>query len=200
MGELLKYYEMDINPSSKKWKGCININTDLFDKLGHEVNNIDLSEKQSRIRKKLFYKILTDGAITPVTSIGSRFLAFDCQLSGIKKLKCPEIQYLSISNDEKKHEYLLMHIFTHIDCVDWERSEIDRWPIGYVHNEWDNKRGRWFIDPVLIKDKIPDNLDAFRLLEWGGAFNIVITNRYKNKILSLDFDHSFLDFRELKVL
>lgn len=48
----------------------------------------------------------------------------------------------------------------------------------------------------MIK-KIPNKLIAFRLKGWGDAFNIVISEELKRKILLLEFDHSFLEFHEL---
>ena len=59
--------------------------------------------------------------------------------------------------------------------------------------------GDFFIEPVVYKDKIPENLDAFRLYEWGGAFNIIISEAFKDKLLSVEFDSSLLDFKPLSL-
>lgn len=58
----------------------------------------------------------------------------------------------------------------------------------------------FFFDPVLIAKKIPETAEVFRLVGWGGAFNIVICEAYKEKLLELDFDHSFLEFHPMTLM
>lgn len=98
------------------------------------------------------------------------------------------------------NRYLLLNNYKSIDCVDWDLSEVDCWPENTKVADWQNKRGRFFIKPVLRGNKIPPKTQVFRLKEWGGAFNIVISEDYKEKIMKLDFDHSFLTFESLKTI
>ena len=105
-----------------------------------------------------------------------------------------------IESKKANNKYLLLNNDKSIDCVDWDLSEIERWPEGTKIADWQNKRGRFFIKPVLRGNKIPPKTQVFRLQEWGGAFNIVISEDYKEKIMNLDFDHSFLTFECLKTI
>ena len=79
-------------------------------------------------------------------------------------------------------------------------SEIDPWPKNIDPAKWKNKRARFFIKPVFKKDHIPPQTKVFRLQEWGGAFNIVISDDYKDQIMRLNFDHTFLTFEALTVI
>lgn len=195
----MKYFKINPNVSSKKWDGYLNPQTKLFE--GTEsVSTISLSESDHRITKTLSYKPLTDGPIPPVNTIGSQFIAFDSSINGISSIDGKGTQLVPIKNTTIQHTYLLMHVYNHIDCIDWSLSEFDSWPKNYSPEEWENKRARFFINPVIFSKKIPKELDSFRLKEWGDAFNIVITDRLMKKILSLDFDHSFLEFHELTVI
>lgn len=196
----MKYYRVNINSSNKKWKGSINIDPTLFDETKKELDLIDFLEKTGEVTGVFSYEILRDGLITPITSLGSGFIAFDSNIPKLENLKSSDIQYIPICNNQKNQIYLLMHILNHIDCVDWDRSEIERWPLDYTPEIWESKRGRFFINPVLIREKIPKDIDAFRLREWDGAFNIVISSKYMKKIRSLNFDQSFLIFHELTLV
>ncbi|NWB94219.1 hypothetical protein [Pseudomonas agarici] len=195
----MKYFKLNPNVSSKKWKGYLNPQAKIFDDTG-AISLTSLFDSKSRITKDLFYKPLTNGAFPPVNTIGSQFITFDQDIENISCLDNSGVQLLPIRNTETQHSYLLMHIYTHIDCIEWNLSKIDPWPANYIPEEWESKRARFFIDPVIISEKIPLNLSAFRLSGWEDAFNIVITDKMRNKILSLDFDHSFLEFHELTVI
>ncbi|MBD8270950.1 hypothetical protein [Pseudomonas fluorescens] len=195
----MKYFKVNPNVSSKKWAGYLNPQTKLFD--GAEpVSAVSLSDSDKKITKALSYKTLTDGPIPPVNTIGSQFIAFDSNIKNITSIDGEGIQLVPIKNSTTQHTYFLMHVHNHIDCIDWSLSEFDPWPENYSPEEWESKRARFFITPVIYLKKIPEELNSFRLKEWRDAFNIVVTEKLKNKILSLDFDHSFLEFHELKVI
>lgn len=195
----MKYFKMNPNVSSEKWVGYLNPQTKLFN--GNEiVSAILLSESSDKITGILFYKSLINGVVPPINTIGSQFITFDSNIKGIGSLDGAGTQLVPIKNIEIQHTYFLMHAYNHIDCIDWNLSKYDLWPENYSPEEWENKRARLFITPVIFAKKIPKELDSFRLKEWGDAFNIVITERLKNKILSLDFDHSFLEFHEIEVI
>ncbi|QIA03427.1 hypothetical protein [Pseudomonas fluorescens] len=194
----MKYFKINPNVSSKKWAGYLNPHTKLFEGT-KPISSISLSDSDQKITKALSYKPLTDGPIPPINTIGSQFIAFDSNIKGITSIDGDGTQLVSINNSTIQHTYLLMHVYNHIDCVNWNLSEFDPWPENYAPEEWESKRARFFITPVIYLDKIPKELNSFRLKDWSDAFNIVVTEKLKNKILSLDFDHSFLEFHELKL-
>lgn len=196
------YYKLGIESSSKKWEEYENISPYL------EINDIELSAKKLlknpdyfRVEKNLKYEKLKDGKIPPVSSLGSSFILFSALIKNISTLDNEKkgANLISIKNRKSENEYLILNVVNSVDCVDWDLSEIDRWPQNSEIDEWNNKRGRFFIKPVLIKSKIPSNLEIFSLSEWGGAFNIVISQDYKDKIEKLNFDSSFLGFNPLEL-
>lgn len=195
----MKYFKINPNISSKKWTGYLNPQTKLFEGT-NPISTISLSDSDKKITKTLSYRPLTDGPTPPINTIGSQFIAFDSSIKGITNIDGDGTQLVPINNSTTQHTYLLMHVYNHIDCVDWKLSELDPWPENYSPEEWESKRARFFITPVICLDKIPKELNSFRLKEWRDAFNIVITEKQKNRILSLDFDHSFLELHELKVI
>ena len=196
----MNYYKLDPNPASKKWKGYENPNSYLWDN-GKELSlNFLCGLNKKWDFETLEYRNLTDGKIPPVHFIGATFIVFNANIPNVKSITLQGVQLVPIVNNNSFHKYYLMNLYKQVDCVDWERSEVDKWANEQEIKEWHNKRGRFFINSVLIKSKIPEDLDAFKLQEWGSAFNIVISERLKEKMFELDFDKSFLEFKLLKVL
>ncbi len=198
------YYKLGIEPSSKKWEGYENPSSSLWLN-NEEISSIKLFKNPYLIKenKNFEYRNLKDGKIPPINSIGSKFIVFNSLIADIHSLIDDDngASLITIKNQKVGNEYLLLNPnYNSIDCVDWELSEIDHWPQGAKVEEWQNKRGRFFINPVLIENKIPLKLKAFKLDEWDDAFNIIISEEFKNQIMSLDFDHSFLTFDLLKLV
>ena len=194
------FYKLGINPSSKKWAKYENISSSLWvDNI--EITSTKLFKETDLLRngKHIEYTTLRDGKIPPINSIGADFIVFDALISDILSLN-EENNMVVIESKKANNKYLLLNNDKSIDCVDWDLSEIERWPEGTKIADWQNKRGRFFIKPVLKENKIPPKTQVFRLQEWGGAFNIVISEDYKEKIMNLDFDHSFLTFECLKTI
>jgi hypothetical protein len=194
----MKYFKLNPNVNSKKWRGCIIPRDELIDDGGNVIPVDFLSLIKIPTNKKLFFKKLRDGYFSPISTIGAKYLLFDSKINKINNISGNGVKLIPISDSEKPEKtYLIMYPFECVDCVNWDLSEIDLWPSGYVPKEWESKRGRFFLKPAIHVNKIPKHLDAFCLNEWDGAFNIIISEKLKNKILSLDFDHSFLEFYEL---
>ena len=194
------FYKLGIAPSSKKWAKYENISSSLWiDNI--EIKSTKLFKEADLLRngKHIEYTTLRDGKIPPINSIGADFIVFDALISDILSLN-EENNMVVIESKKANNKYLLLNNDKSIDCVDWDLSEIERWPEGTKIADWQNKRGRFFIKPVLKENKIPPKTQVFRLQEWGGAFNIVISEDYKEKIMNLDFDHSFLTFECLKTI
>lgn len=194
------FYKLGIAPSSKKWAKYENISSSLWiDNI--EITSTKLFKETDLLRsgKHIEYTTLRDGKIPPINSIGADFIVFDALISDILSLN-EEDNMVVIESKKANNKYLLLNNDKSIDCVDWDLSEIERWPEGTKIADWQNKRGRFFIKPLLRGNKIPPKTQVFRLQEWGGAFNIVISEDYKEKIMNLDFDHSFLTFECLKTI
>lgn len=194
------FYKLGINSSSKKWAKYENISSSLWiDNI--EITSTKLFKEADLLRngKHLEYTTLRDGKIPPINSIGADFIVFDASIPDVLSLNEKD-NMVVIESKKANNRYLLLNNYKSIDCVDWDLSEVDRWPENTKVADWQNKRGRFFIKPVLRGNKIPPKMQVFRLKEWGGAFNIVISEDYKEKIMKLDFDHSFLTFECLKTI
>ena len=194
------FYMLGINSSSKKWAKYENISSSLWiDNI--EITSTKLFKEADLLRngKHLEYTTLRDGKIPPINSIGADFIVFDASIPDVLSLNEKD-NMVVIESKKANNRYLLLNNYKSIDCVDWDLSEVDRWPENTKVADWQNKRGRFFIKPVLRGNKIPPKMQVFRLKEWGGAFNIVISEDYKEKIMKLDFDHSFLTFECLKTI
>lgn len=198
------YYKLGIEPSSKKWEGYENLSA-----LSLWIDNMEMScgklfKNPSLLKEaeNIEYTTLREGNIPDVNSIGADFIVFNSLITDVHLLSDEDsgANLITVKNRETNNKYFLLNNYISIDCVDWELSEIDRWPEDKKIASWQNKRGRFFIRPVLIKNKIPPKLKVFRLEEWGSAFNIVISEDYKNQIMNLDFDHSFLKFTLLELV
>ncbi|GAB6961518.1 hypothetical protein [Prevotella fusca] len=194
------YYKLGINPSSKKWAKYENLSSSLW------IDNIEITSTKLFNEPDLFkkgkhieYMTLREGRIPPINSIGADFIVFDASIVDVLSLNV-EDNMVAIESKKSDNKYLLLNNDKSIDCVDWDLSEVDCWSEDAKVAEWQNKRGRFFIKPVLRGNKIPAETQVFQLQEWGGAFNIVISEDYKDRIINLDFDHSFLIFEPLKLV
>lgn len=197
------YYKLGVEPRSKKWEEYENPSSWLW------VDNVEMStvklyknHKLLEAANNIVYTNLRNGKIPPVNSIGSKFILLSNLIADVNLLSDEEngVSLITIKNDKTSNEYFLLNNFISIDCVEWGLSEIDHWAEGDKIEDWENKRGRFFIRPVLLKNKIPSKLKVFRLEEWGDAFNIIISKDFKNQIMNLDFDHSFLTFESLELV
>lgn len=194
----MNYYKLGINSESNKWKGYMNASSFVLDEHGNELSDVKLASFHGGFDGELYFSLLSEGKVPPVISIGSRLLAFNSNVFKGDGFGVSGANLVRLSGGDGC-DFLLLHVCNYIDCVDWGASKYDSWPSGYVPEEWENMRGRFFIEPVLRGNMIPSDLDVFRLLEWGGAFNIIISERFKAELLSFDFDSSFLDFKKLVV-
>ena len=196
----MSYYQLRPNPASNKWRGYENPDIYLWDK-GEELTLTSLYKRNSRWSfESLEYRTIKEGKMPSIHSIGADFVVFNSNIPDIITLEIPGLQLVPIVNKSSLRKYYLLNVYTIVDCVSWEKSEVDKWQDEAEIMEWHNKRGRFFINPVLIEKNIPTDLDAFRLFEWGSAFNIIISERMKERIIALDFDKSFLVFKQLEIL
>ncbi|KRP47363.1 hypothetical protein SAMN04490190_4119 [Pseudomonas libanensis] len=192
----MNYFKLNPNVTSKQWEGYVNLGGLVYK--GEEIDDVELSNSRTPCAfEPLHYEILVDGKTAPVNTIGTDFFVFDEALQGLDNLLTEHVQFLPISHETQNVRYRLLHAYQYVDCVDWALSEYEAWPESHVVKEWQNPRGRFFFNPTLSREKIPKNTEVFRLEGWGGAFNIVICEAYKDKLLSLDFDHSFLEFHSI---
>jgi len=197
----MNYYKLNPNPESKKWKGYEVPSIDLWHN-GDELSEYTLYKLCKQLDfAELEYRTLVDGDIPPISHIGSCFIMFSSNIADVESIGLlPGLQLIPVVNKSNLHKYFLLNNYKQIDCVDWEKSEVDKWPTEHKIEEWQNKRGRFFITPVLIKNKIPNDVDVFRLQEWSSAFNIIISEKLKEKIFNLEFDKSFLTLDLLKTV
>ncbi|MEX6004132.1 hypothetical protein AB6H14_20155 [Providencia vermicola] len=123
----------------------------FLDDKGNELNDVKLSAIQERFNGVLYFDILSQGKIPPVTSTGSRFLAFNGSIFCTDDFDVNGVQPIPIINRDSHLKYILMHVFNYIDCVDWEHSKVDHWPVGYIPETWESKRGRFLLNLLFIK-------------------------------------------------
>lgn len=155
------FYKLGINPSSKKWAKYENISSSLWvDNI--EITSTKLFKEADLLRngKHIEYTTLRDGKIPPINSIGADFIVFDASITDILSLN-EEDNMVVIESKKANNRYLLLNNYKSIDCVDWDLSEIDRWPENTKVADWQNKRGRFFIKPVLRGNKIPPKTQVF---------------------------------------
>lgn len=194
------YYKLGINPSSRKWSTYENLSSSLWID-GIEMSSTRLFNYPDLLKggKHIECLALREGQKAPINSIGADFILFDHSIIDIMSLNVDN-NMIAVESKNSDSKYLLLNNFRSIDCVDWDLSEIDPWPKNIDPAKWKNKRARFFIKPVLKKDHIPPHTKIFRLQEWDGAFNIVISDDYKDQIMRLNFDHTFLTFEALTVI
>lgn len=150
----MNYFKLSPNVSSKKWKGFLNPQTKLFTETG-TLSSIAISNQEEEIHQPLFYKILADGNIPPVNTLGARVIMFDSNIPNIESLIAPGVQLVPVINKETQHQYLMMHLYRHVDCVDWTLSEYEPWPLNYEPSEWEYKKWRFFFKSVIDDKKNP---------------------------------------------
>lgn len=173
----MNYYQLSTNLANKKWSGYENPSPYLWDN-NEELNELYLDEINNNWEfETLEYRNLKEGKVPPIHSLGCTFILFDADIPNVNSISSSGVQLFPVINKSSLLEYLV----NQVDCVDWERSEVDKWPEGHTLKKWHNKRGRFFIKPVLSKNKIPEDLEAFRLQEGGSAFNIMISEDLKKK-------------------
>ena len=155
------FYKLGINPTSKKWAKYENISSSLW------VDNIEITSTKLftepdllRNGKHIEYMTLREGNIPPINSIGADFILFDASIPNILSLN-EEDNMVAVESKKANNRYLLLNNYKSIDCVDWDLSEVDRWPEGTKIADWQNKRGRVFFLTLLKGNKIDPKNPGF---------------------------------------
>lgn len=194
----MRYFRLSINDSEELWGKYKAFDIDFVvdgERLYANHLCVNIQHKHMPIIKTLvagvnpaFSMVGTDGIIVKKKNID------DCELTFSGLLFTP------VMDEETEELYYLMCFTEAIECVNLELSSYEKWPEGEVLTSLRNHIGRWFFTPVLYAEKIPENLEAFTLKNWGGPFNMVVSENLKKGLQLIDDADHFLIFTELQVV
>jgi hypothetical protein len=141
----------------------------------------------------------TKGALPEFDCVGSQVIVILANALENHDFNYPELTMIPVTEKKSRAIYHALWFSEYVDCVDWGHSEYSPWDKGDILQPWHNPRGRWFWRAALDEQKIPSNLNLFKLKDWGGAFNLVVSEEVKKKIDSLPNAQILTDFMELPV-
>ncbi|EAC5533432.1 hypothetical protein LT01_14070 [Listeria monocytogenes] len=194
----MKYYKLMLNNDKKKWKK-------------YEVFSIDFYNNMERIAPKDAYpylinreyklkiKAIKKGESPDFASIGTYYLIANARKFNKAEISFNGLELLNVAVEAENNDYVVFHFNRKVDCVDFNKSEYIEWPSNYTLEPWENSIAQFFLKPTLQRNKIPSELECFSLDKWGGAFNLVVSEKVRDKLASLD-EENFLCFQELDIV
>lgn len=192
----MNYFKLNPNVTSKKWEGYVNLGG-LFYK-GEEVDDVELSNSRTPCAfEPLHYEILLDGKTAPVNTIVAEFFVFDEALQGLDNFA--DGACAIFAHQPRKTKRALSSSSRLQTCRLRRLGAVRIRGVARITcGQRVAKSKRSFLFQPNIKHRQnPKKTEVFRLEGWGGAFNIVICEAYKNKLQSFDFDHSLLEFHPI---
>jgi len=182
--------------SDKKWGGKELLRDSIVD-----VDGIDASKEvaygRSRLRHACFCEFLRRGEMSPVQFISTcRIIAISSAVPGFED--ADEIDSVELIERSTDRRFRLFRPVRSYNAVDFDRSTIDPWPENSELRPWHDPRGRMFLEPAIDWDSIPQEVDAFRLGDWPGVSNIVVSETYKRRIEEV-IEDGYISFRKLSM-
>ncbi|WP_144290515.1 hypothetical protein [Chitinilyticum litopenaei] len=188
----MDYFQIRIQPDSSTWKKYAAFDNDIT----NQGNAIDPNDAKTSLEYEI--EIITNGELPEASSIGANFIILQKKLTPESILKSESIERITIIERTSKTPYIGLKAKTAIPCAKLELCEYEKWPTPHQLQPWDNPIGRIFIKPVIIKDKIPDNIDFFTIENWGGPFNIIASESIANDLKRIEKFSNLLSICEIK--
>lgn len=192
----MNYYKLGLNQSNKFWKRYVIFGHDIY---SDELLSSEVEFEESEPGKDYFVERLKNGILPEFSFIGTdAVIAKECLFLNLEVSK-EYISKIAIIEKESRQRYFAIKILKSIDCADLNKSDYEPWPEGAKLMPWHNPIGRFFHKPVLIAEKIPAGAAAFKIENWGGAYNIVVSEQFKKELIKINKADEFLTFEKLDV-
>ena len=195
----MRYFLLYADDSDIKWRGKELLRDMLFTSDGADVRARLSYDEGAWNGGQLYCEFLRTGTFSALQHlytlrllIAPKDLIEECMVTFNG-----QIEYVDILEKYTKREFLLIHPILAISSVNFDRSEIERWPANFTLQEWHNPHGRMFIKPVINDKLIPKHLQVFRLKDWPGVSNIVVSESAKMALEKIKALQNEFLFREL---
>jgi hypothetical protein len=196
----MKYYKFQLNNDNKVSKKYRHPNGFFYLENGTDIWFDEVYKRYQEGERAFFIRYADNkGAVPELDSVGSQEIIILASVLENCDFNYPELTMIPVTEKESGAIYHALWFKEYADCVNWEHSEYDPWDKGDILQPWHNPRGRWFWRAALDEQRIPPNLNMFKLQDWGGAFNLVINENVKQKIDSLQNALVLTNFMELPV-
>lgn len=195
----MNYYQLRINEENKIWKKYFSFDASFFLR-GKEIDFTDIYPSKEKIEKLKIqalnsqgFVVLNENEFIKTTApnfdrMQSIMLIKDSILKKELFEDIKGLEFTTIKIEGKfQNNYKLMNFTNAIDCVDHVNSIRE----GFA----------FFSKLILLKSKIPKEIDGFFLSGWDlyGEFEIIVNEKLKNKLLQLEKASEFLIFDEIQV-
>ncbi|WP_436042141.1 hypothetical protein [Pseudoxanthomonas sp. LjRoot143] len=187
------YYLISSSDSDKKWGGKELLRDSIIDVDGAEVGN-EVAFGKSSFDQTCFGEFLRTGTISPVQFV---FTARILVISDVvRKFESSDVESMEFIERSTGRDFRIFRPKLAVDATDFSRSNIDPWPDHAVLRPWHDPRGRMFLRPAIDWGKIPLGTDAFRLADWPGVSNIVVSDVYKRRIEDV-IEDGYISFEQM---
>ncbi|AYN04410.1 hypothetical protein [Flavobacterium sp. 140616W15] len=195
----MNYYQLRINEENKVWKKYFTFNQYFYYKKEevkfHLIHNLENVVNNLKIQALNSQGIVLDqNEFTKSTAPNfNRTQSIMLIKDSIFKKELFEdikgLEFITIQIEGKfQNNYKLMNFTNVIDCVDHVNSI--------------RKQFTFFSKLILLKSKIPKEIDGFFLSGWDlyGEFEIIVNDKLRNQLLKLEKVKDFLIFDEIQVI
>lgn len=125
-----------------------------------------------------------NGKITPVQSLDViRLFAFPEEVCKEAPKINGLLDYLPAVELNSPRAFRVMHVVG-IAATNYSLSELGPWAEGEVIDPWCSQIAKSFYRPAIDHEKVPVDLDIFRLVDWPGHTHTVVTERGRDALLN----------------
>ena len=176
------------------WRGKEQLGEEVINEHGDDVND-DLAFGDGPRHGPFSSILLRKGSLAPIQfQYVFRLLSLTQEIDGVRENH--EVQLIRNVVREVDHQFLLFRPIQSLDVVDFSKSMIEEWPPGTKLDPWHDPRGSEFFQPAIKWDELPKGIKAFRLADWPGASNIVVSDAYK-RMFESGMESGYLSFTRL---
>jgi hypothetical protein len=194
----MDYFAMKITGENKVWKKYFIFAERFLSKENKEVNFSDFYLQNSTLSELKIQALNNDGDVVKFQSYFTKEkMPFFCKIRNVYLIRedifkeelfndLTGIEFYTAKVDgEFELNYKLLSFTKVLDCVDFDKS---------IRTQFD-----FSSKLVLIKSKIPKNIDGFFLSGWSryGQYHSVVDNKLKNTLLKLEMASEFLLFDKI---
>jgi hypothetical protein len=176
-GEKVAMYLLSIDTRDATWKGRALLRDHLVGSEGLDAIDLLLSDAPY-LGEPLLCEYLRAGRVAPLQAMGTlRLFIFPLMYLGGAPRFDGAVNYVDVEETATRDKFCAMQVLRVARACNFAESVYEAWPDGSVLSPWQNPRGRNFQIPALNMSLVPPEVDVFRLVDWPGPKNIVVTER-----------------------
>ncbi len=161
------------------WSDKEILDDELTDSQGSDVN-VDVALGSHKVLGPVFCSLLRAGLPAPLQfAFTTRIPVFT---DIVETVEFEGVSWVDVVESDSGRVFRAFRPDMAFDAVNYEKSDLEEWPDGSAIEPWHDPRGRLFFKPHIDWDRVAPDVDSFRLLDWKGSSNVVVSDDFRRGI------------------